>query len=153
MHFAAHGRTAAEIVYERADADQPNMGMTSWVGAGPNRKAAEVAKNYLNDKELSVLNRIVTLCLDFAELQALDEKPVYMQEWLEKIDAFLRVSGRQVLDSHGSVSRLEAERKAELEFERFRQLRANEPTNVEQQFDALVNEVRSYEAREKRNSQ
>ena len=147
MHFAAHGRTAAEIVYERANADQPNMGMTSWIGDRPTCREAEVAKNYLDAKELSILNRIVTLCLDFAELQALDQKPIYMQEWQEKIDSFLRVSGRQVLETRGTISKIDAEEKARVEFEKYRRLRANDPSPAEQHFDQLVDDVHSIDAR------
>jgi len=143
MHFAAHGHTAAEIVYQRADADRPNMGMTSWVGSRPTRKEAEIAKNYLSQKELSILNRIVTLCLDFAELQALDGRPIYMQEWLQKIDSFLLVSGRRLLDSHGSVSKIDAEQKAKLEFERYRRRRSAESSSVEQHFEELVDTIRA----------
>ncbi len=83
MHWAAHGHTAAEIVADRADASRPNMGLTSWTGANPSREDTEIAKNYLNHEELDTLNRIVTMYLDFAELQALNRKPMYMRDWIQ----------------------------------------------------------------------
>lgn len=146
MHFAAHGHTAAEVVYHRADANEPNMGMSAWVGDRPTRREAEIAKNYLNQNELAILNRIVSMCLDFAELQAIDQKPVYMAEWMERIDAFLRVSGRQVLDNNGSVSKLEAEQKAKAEYEQYKKLLANAPSSVEQHFDRFVEDVKSIDS-------
>jgi hypothetical protein len=88
MHWAAHSHTAAEIVADRANAGQPNMGLTSWSGAKPTKEDAEFAKNYLNHEELDTLNRIVTMYLDFAELQALDRKPMYMRDWISKLDDF-----------------------------------------------------------------
>jgi hypothetical protein len=97
MHWAAHGHTAAEIVVRRADAAMPNMGLTSWSGAKLRRADAEIAKNYLTAEELDALNRIVTIYLEFAELQALNRKPMYMRDWIDKLDEFLRISERKIL--------------------------------------------------------
>lgn len=90
MHWAAHGHTAAEVISTRADAIKPNMGLTSWTGARPKQVDSEVAKNYLTAGELDTLNRLVTIYLDFAELQALNRKPMYMRDWIAKLDEFLK---------------------------------------------------------------
>lgn len=92
MHFSVHGHTAAEIIYERANAEKDFMGLTSWTGALPKRTDAEIAKNYLSSDELDTLNRIVSLYLDFAELQAKSHKPMYMKDWIQKLDDFLKLS-------------------------------------------------------------
>ena len=100
MHWAAHGHTAAEIIAERADASQPNMGLTSWKNApdGKVRKGdVSIAKNYLNGEELDALNRIVTAYLEFAELQALNKRPMHMSDWIAKLDDFLKLSDRDIL--------------------------------------------------------
>jgi hypothetical protein len=95
MHWAAHGHTAAEIVSGRADAGKPNMGLTSWGGAKPSWADAEVTKNYLNAEELEALNRIVTLYLEFAELQAMSRRAMTMHNWIAKLTtSFVRASGR-----------------------------------------------------------
>ena len=104
MHWAAHGNTAAEIIHARADADKLNMGLTSWTGDKPRRADTEVAKNYLSAQELDVLNRIVSMYLDFAELQALHRKPMYMKDWIAKLDDFLRISERDILTHAGTIS-------------------------------------------------
>ena len=96
MHFSAHGHTAAEIIYERADAGKDFMGLTSWSGALPKRTDAEIAKNYLSPDELDTLNRIVSLYLDFAELQAKSHHPMYMKDWIQKLDDFLKLSGKEL---------------------------------------------------------
>ena len=117
MHWAAHGHTAAEIVARRADAEKPHMGLTAWAGDKPRKADAEIAKNYLTEKELNVLNRIVTTYLEFAELQALNRKPMYMQDWIAKLDDFLRISDRAILTHAGQISHDEATDKARVEFE------------------------------------
>jgi hypothetical protein len=134
MHWAAHGQTAAEIIHSRADACKPNMGMTTWPGDVPRKGDAEVAKNYLDEQELDILNRIVTLYLDFAELQALSRKPMHMRDWITKLDDFLKLSGREILTHAGRISHDEALKKAHAEYERYRQERINEPSRVEQDF-------------------
>jgi len=134
MHWAAHGQTAAEIIHQRSDAGKPNMGMTSWAGVTPRKADAEVAKNYLDDQELDLLNRIVAMYLDFAELQALSRKPMTMADWIAKLDDFLKLSGREVLSHAGTVSHQEALDKAHAEYERFRQQLLQQPTRAERDF-------------------
>ena len=139
MHWAAHGHTAAEIVAQRADATKPNMGLTSWAGARPRKADVEVAKNYLGADELDVLNRIVNFYLEFAELQALNRKPMTMQAWVVKLDNFLRISERDILTHAGRVSSDAALKKAHLEYERFRKAQLQAPSAAEQHFEeALV---------------
>ncbi len=152
MHWAAHGQTAAEIIYGRADAAKPNMGMTTWLGDKPRKTDAEIAKNYLNEKELDVLNRIVSMYLEFAELQALSRKPMYMREWIAKLDDFLKVSGRDILIHAGKVSHEKALEKAYAEYEKYQKERLNEPSPVERQFLEAVKEMKQIEkgSKEKR---
>ena len=94
MHWAAHGHTAAEIVYQRADSTQQNMGLTTFKGSKPSKKETQTAKNYLNEDELNVLNRIVTAYIEIAELQAMNQTPMYMQDWIERLDDFLKMTGK-----------------------------------------------------------
>ncbi|MEK7756431.1 MAG: virulence RhuM family protein [Planctomycetota bacterium] len=141
MHWAAHGHTAAEIVHERADAARPNMGLTSWQGAKPTRGEAIIAKNYLTSEELEALNRIVNAYLEFAELQALNRKPMYMQDWIAKLEDFLRLGDRDILSHAGTISHEQALRKAELEFEKFQVLQLAQPSQVEKDFDEAVKKL------------
>jgi hypothetical protein len=136
MHWAAHGHTAAEVIVERADADQPNMGLTSFAGERPTRAEAQIAKNYLDADELDALNKIVTAYLDFAEVQALSRKPMTMAAWITKLDDFLRLGDREILTHAGLVSREVADDKASAEFKRF-QAGAG-PSPVERAFDDAV---------------
>ncbi len=147
MHWAAHGHTAAEIVAARADANKPNMGLASWTGDRPTRSDAEIAKNYLNEHELDTLNRIVTIYLDFAELQAINRKPIYMRDWIEKLHDFLRISEREILNHAGSVSHDEALAKARAEYEKYRALQDTTPSPVERHFQNAVKEVKQLEGK------
>jgi len=131
----------AEVIHGRADASQQNMGMTNWLGPKPSRDEAVVAKNYLTPKELDVLNRIVAAYLEFAELQALNRKPMYMKDWIVKLDDYLRLSDRDILTHAGTVSHEEAVRKAELEFEKYRQQQLALPSPVEKDFEAAVKKL------------
>ena len=123
LHYAVTGKTAAEIIYDRADASKPTMGLTTWKDA-PNGKIYKrdiaVAKNYLNEKELSRLNRLVTMFIDYAELMAEDEILMSMQDWLDQTDQFLSNNRRNVLEGRGRISHETAVKKAELEYETFR---------------------------------
>lgn len=121
MHFSVHGRTAAEIIYERANAEKDFMGLTSWTGALPKRTDAEIAKNYLSSDELDTLNRIVSLYLDFAELQAKSHKPMYMKDWIQKLDDFLKLSGKELLSHAGKISAELAKQKADTEYDKFKE--------------------------------
>ena len=142
MHWAAHGQTAAEVIFSRADAAKPHMGMTTWLGETPRKADAEVAKNYLNEKELDLLNRIVSMYLDFAELQALSRRPMYMRDWLEKLDDFLKLSGRDILTDAGKISHDEALAKAHAEYERYHQERINAPSEVELHCLEAIEEIK-----------
>jgi hypothetical protein len=122
MHWAAHGHTAAEIVAQRADAGQPNMGLTTWKNApgGPVRKGdVAIAKNYLTREEIEALNLIVSAYLDFAELQARSHRPMHMADWITKLDDFIRLSDRDILLHSGRISHQEAEKQAHAEYERY----------------------------------
>ena len=121
MHYSAHGHTAAEIIYERADAEKDFMGLTSWTGALPKRTDTETAKNYLSSDELDTLNRIVSLYLDFAELQAKSHKPMYMKDWIQKLDDFLKLSGKELLSHAGKISAELAKQKADMEYDKFKE--------------------------------
>ncbi len=134
MHWATHGQTAAEIIFARADAGKPNMGLTSWVGDSLRKTDVEVAKNYLNEEELEILNRIVTSYLEFAELQALSRKPMYMAGWIAKLDDFLKLSEREILTHAGKLSHEEALQKAHVEYDRFHKEQLQEPSRVERDF-------------------
>jgi hypothetical protein len=150
MHWAAHGHTAAETIAERADAEKPNMGLTSWSGARPTQADTEVAKNYLSAEELDTLNRIVTMYLDFAELQALSRRPMYMKDWIAKLDEFLKVSERDILTHAGRVSHEAALEKARIEYEKFRKRALEEPSPVERHFIEAVKEVKKLEKKKPR---
>ena len=121
MHFSAHGHTAAEVIYERADAQKDFMGLTSWTGGFPKRHDAEIAKNYLSKEEIDTLNRIVSLYLDFAELQASAHKPMYMRDWIQKLDDFLKLSGKELLTHSGTISKEVAKEKANVEYDKFKE--------------------------------
>ena len=143
MHFATHGLTAAEVITQRADAGKPFMGMQSTRPGGVVRKDdVTVAKNYLTTDELQVLNRIVTLYLEFAELQALGRQPMRMQNWIVKLDEFLTISGRGVLDHAGQISADTARAKAELEYARYRRLQDALPQRVDADFERVTSELK-----------
>ena len=134
MHYSVHGHTAAEIIYNRADADKDFMGLTTWTGALPKRQDVEYAKNYLNEDELDTLNRIVNLYLDFAELQAKSHTPMYMKDWIQKLDDFLKLSGKELLTHAGSVSAEVAKLKADTEYDRFKERTQYQLSPVELHF-------------------
>ena len=134
MHYSVHGHTAAELIYERADAQKDFMGLTSWTGALPRKSDAEIAKNYLDEKEISTLNRIVSLYLDFAELQAQEHRPMYMKDWISILDDFLRLSRKDILTHAGLISAQLAKAKADAEYDKFKERTKNELTPVEIHF-------------------
>jgi hypothetical protein len=134
MHFSAHGHTAAEIIYSRANAEKDFMGLTIWTGALPKRSDAEYAKNYLTDKELDTLNRIVSLYLDFAELQAQSHNPMYMKDWIQKLDDFLKLSGKELLTHAGIISAELAKEKANLEYNKYKKRTSLQLSSVEIHF-------------------
>ena len=134
MHFSAHGHTAAEVIYERADAEKDFMGLTSWTGVLPKRKDIEYAKNYLDEKELDTLNRIVSLYLDFAELQAQSRTPMYMKDWIQKLDDFLKLSQKELLSHSGKISAEVAHLKANVEYDKYQERTQNQLSPVELHF-------------------
>ena len=134
MHYSVHGHTAAEIIYERADAQKDFMGLTTWAGAMPTKPEAEVAKNYLTKEEITSLNRIVSLYLDFAEMQAEEHRPMYMKDWITILDDFLRISRKDILTHAGKISAKLAKEKADKEYDKFKERTKNELSPAEIHF-------------------
>ena len=134
MHWAAHKHTAAEVIYQRADADKENMGLTSWTGKEIKRSDVEVAKNYLSEKEIDALNKIVTAYLDIAEVHALNQEPMYMKDWLETIDDYLKMTRRDILTTKGRVTHKQALEKAHKEYEKYRKAQDDVISPVECHF-------------------
>ena len=126
LHFAATGKTAAELIAERADASQPNMGLTAWHGGVVRKGDVTVAKNYLREDEIGELNRLVVMFLDFAEDQARRRKQIFLQNWLTRLHDFLNLNERAILPDSGKISREEARHLAEEEYERFAARRRSE---------------------------
>ena len=139
MHVAAHGKTAAELVYERADAKKSNMGLTNFKGNYITPDDVEVAKNYLSGEELNVLNLIVSQYLDFAELQATRQKAMTMQQWIDKLDEFLKISDSSVLVGAGKIKHEQAMIKAKREFKKYRD---EEMRRLESDFDKATKKIR-----------
>lgn len=134
MHWAAHGNTAAEIVYKRIDASKPNLGLTNFKGNKPTKQQAEIAKNFLTAEELNILNRIVSAYLDLAEIQALNRKPMYMKNWIEKLDEFIKISGNEILQHSGTISHQQAIDKAHNEYNKYNQQTLNDLSEAEKHF-------------------
>ena len=135
MHYAAHQHTAAEVIYHRADSEKPFVGMTNFQGSYVTKSDVRIAKNYLTERELQVLNLLVSQFLDFAELQALEERPMTMQDWVSELDRQLQGNRRPLLSGKGSVSRKDAIARAEHEFEVYR---AREMRQLESDFDREI---------------
>lgn len=134
MHYSVHGHTAAEIIYERADAEKDFMGLTTWSGAMPTKPEAEIAKNYLTQEEIKSLNRIVSLYLDFAEMQAEEHRPMYMKDWINILDDFLRISRKDILTHAGKISAKLAKEKADQQYDKFKERTKNNLSPVEIHF-------------------
>ncbi len=145
MHWAAHKHTAAEIVFERVDAEKENMGLTSWEGKQIKRSDTEVAKNYLTSQELDALNKIVSAYLDIAEVRALAHEPMYMKDWLETIDDYLKMTRRNILTTKGRVTHQQAINKAHTEYEKYRQKQDELLSPVEQHFIESIKELEALE--------
>uniref|UniRef100_UPI0035CD179B virulence RhuM family protein n=1 Tax=Moraxella nasovis TaxID=2904121 RepID=UPI0035CD179B len=120
LHFAAHGHTASEVIYFRVDSDKPYAGLTTFKGAEPTQADAMVAKNYLNEQELRVLNNLVSAYFDFAELNAIEERPMMMADYVNELDRILQSTGRKVLDNAGTISRNQAIEKAKSEYKKYK---------------------------------
>ena len=144
LHYAVHGHTAAEIIKERADSNKDFMGLISFGGNYPIYEDVVIAKNYLDDKELEMLNRIVSLYLDFAELQALEENVMTMNDWVNQLDYFLKMSRKDILEGKGLVSHQEALEHAKEEYIKFKNRLLTEPTDVERRYLDNINVLLSY---------
>jgi hypothetical protein len=138
LHFAIHGHTAAELIAERADSSKDNMGLTTWKGNKVRKTDIKIAKNYLTEKEIKSLNRIVTMYLDYAEDQAERKKPMYMKDWENKLNAFLEFNERDILNNSGKISKKVAEELAVEQYEKFNQNRLNDSN--EDDFDIFIKE-------------
>lgn len=141
MHWAAHGQTAAELVYSRIDAAKPFLGLTTFKGEKPTKQEVGIAKNYLNEDELNVLNRMVTAYLEVAELQALNRKPMTMKDWLQRADDFLQLTGNDILTHAGTVSHKQALQKANETYLEYKEQTKNELSKAENDFIAHLDET------------
>ena len=149
LHYAAHQHTAAEVIYERVDAQKPMVGMTNFKGNYITKEDVQIAKNYLTEEELTYLNLLVSQYLDFAELQALQQIPMKMTDWIEKLDNLMLLSGRQLLNNNGSISHEEAKKKAIAEFEKYRKL---EMIQYESDYDKAIKELIQKEKKSRKGS-
>jgi hypothetical protein len=138
MHYAAHKHTVAEVIYDRVDSEKPAVGMTNFKGNYITKDDVKIAKNYLSEKELQVLNLLVSQYLDFAELQAIEQHAMTMQQWIDKLDEILSTTNRPLLLGKGNVSHKKAIQKAEREFTKYRQ---KELSQYESDFDRMIREI------------
>ena len=145
MHWAAHGHTAAEIIVERANSDKDFMGLTNFSGDLPTLYEASIAKNYLQEKELDILNRIVSMYLDYAELQAIEQNPMTMEDWVKELDYFLKMNRKDILNGPGTISHEEALKHARIEYFKYKDRLALKPSDVEIEFLKSINELQKLE--------
>ena len=138
MHYATHGNTAAEIIFKRVDANKKNLGLTNFKGDVPTRKETEIAKNYLTEEELNVLNRMVSAYLDIAEINAMDRRPMKMQDWINELDGFFKLTRKDILNHKGIVSHEEALKKAHAEYDKYVERHL---TQVEKDYLAVLNKT------------
>lgn len=138
LHFAAHGHTAAEVIYERVSAEKPFMGLLSFSGGYPTKKDISVAKNYLTEDELKILNNLVSGYFDFAEINAIEHKPMYMHDYIQQLDTILSSGGRKLLEGSGTISHSQALAKANGEYRKFV---ANNISPVEEAYLQSINDV------------
>ena len=134
MHWAAHGHTAAEIIYQRVDAGKPHLGLTNYKGSQPTKQETEIAKNYLTTDELDILNRMVTAFLEIAEIQAISRQVMYMRDWVERLDGFLKLTNKNILDNAGSISHHDAIVKAHQAYDTYKEKTKNDLSQVENDF-------------------
>ena len=142
LHYSVHGHTAAELIAERADASKDNMGLTAFKGAKVHKADVTIAQNYLNEKELKDLNRIVTMSLDYAELQAENHNAMTMKDWVEKLNAFLQFNGKEILHNAGKISAKVAQELAYKEYDKFK---IKQDKLYKSDFDNFLNEARMIE--------
>ena len=136
MHYATHGSTAAEVIFNRVDSSKENLGLTNFKGDYPTKSETEIAKNYLTEEELNILNRMVSAYLDVAEINALDRHPMTMQDWVNELDSFLRMTRKDILKGKGTVSHEKALKKAHEEYDKYMQ---NHLTTAEQDYLEILN--------------
>ena len=134
MHWAAHGHTAAEIIYQRVDAGKPHLGLTNYKGTQPTKQETEIAKNYLTTDELDILNRMVTAFLEIAEIQAISRQVMYMRDWVERLDGFPKLTNKNILDNAGSISHHDAIVKAHQAYDTYKEKTKNDLSQVENDF-------------------
>lgn len=139
MHWASHGETAAETVYKRVDSSKEHIGLTNFKGEIPTKKEVEIAKNYLAEDELNILNRMVTAFLEIAEIQALDRTPMYMADWIKQLDTFLKMTNKNILQHSGTISHQKAIEKAHSEYDIYKEKIKNRITQVEKDFIKQLN--------------
>lgn len=143
MHYATHGHTAAELIFTRVDSEKENLGLTNFKGKYPTKSETEIAKNYLTEEELNILNRMVSAYLDVAELNALDKRPMTMQDWVNELDTFLKMTRKDILSNSGTISHKKALEKAHKEYDKYMQ---NHLTIAEKDYlDILNKEVSEIE--------
>ena len=145
MHFSVHGHTAAEVILERADSNKDFMGLTAFNGDYPTLLDATIAKNYLTDKELDVLNRIVSMYLDYAELQAIEERPMTMNDWAEELNYFLTMNRKDILNGSGKISHEDAMEHAKTEYNKYKNRVSLKPTEVELHYLESIKNLESIE--------
>jgi len=145
MHWASHGHTAAELIFERADSSKDFMGLTNWKGNLPTKAETEVAKNYLVEKEIFVLDRLVSAYLDFAEIQAIEENPMYMKDWIEQLDGFIKLSKKDILNHSGTISHEQAMDKVHKEYEEYKKRLDSELTEIEKHYLNEIIELKKIE--------
>lgn len=151
MHFAAHGQTAAEVIFNRISTDKPYLGLTNFKGSKPTKEEVTTAKNYLTEEELNILNRVVTAYLELAELQALNRKPMYMKDWIARLDDFIRMTGNEVLDNAGSVSHQQMLEKAEQAYAEYKAQTQQELSRAEQDFVKFIDQTAKQLEQKKKN--
>lgn len=148
LHYAAHGHTAAEVIYERADAERPFMGLTSFAGELPALKDIGIAKNYLNEDELKILNNLVSGYFDLAEISAIEHRPMYMSDYIEQLDSILVSGNRKFLEGAGSVSHDQAMKKAKEEYRKYQEITLSP---VEEEFLKSIKGISKEVKKRKRN--
>jgi hypothetical protein len=141
MHWAVHGNTAAELIYQRADSTKANMGLTYFQGAKPTKQESEIAKNYLDEKELEMLNRMVMAYIEIAEIQAMNQTPMYMKDWITRLDDFLKMTGKNILDNAGTISYKIAMEKAHNQYVAYKETTKDELSRVEKDFIEYIDET------------
>ena len=134
MHWASHGETAAETIYRRVDSNEDHLGLTNYQGEIPTKSEVVIAKNYLSEKELNILNRMVTAFLEIAEIRALDRTPMYMNHWIKQLDVFLKMTNKDILSNSGTISHQQALEKAISEYDIYKEKHKNRITQVERDF-------------------